>query len=86
MRGATKLNVYDGSRQKSVAPTRLDIDGHSIPDWRAKGFFDVAGGTDPARSLLMRLISLRVQRPNVQPKRMAIVIDYTPGGPLPWSV
>jgi hypothetical protein len=37
-RGATKLNVYDRSRPMSVAPTRLDIDGHSVSDWRAKGF------------------------------------------------
>ena len=40
-RGATKLNIYDRSRAKSVAPSRLDIDGHSVSDWRAKGFFDV---------------------------------------------
>jgi hypothetical protein len=36
-RGATKLKVYDGSRPKSVAPTRLDIDGHTIADWQQKG-------------------------------------------------
>jgi hypothetical protein len=42
-RGATKLNVYDGSRPKSVAPSRLDIDGRNVSDWRAKGFFDVVG-------------------------------------------
>src|ERR1700677_3462293 len=49
-RGATKLNVYDGSRPKSVDPSRLDIDGRSVADWRAKGFFDVVG-TEPARTL-----------------------------------
>ena len=43
VRGANKLNVYEGSRTNSVAPTRLDIDGHSVADWRAKGFFDVLG-------------------------------------------
>ena len=57
-RGATKLNVYDRSRPKSVAPTRLDIDGRSVSDWRAKGFFDVVGGREPARTLLMQLVSL----------------------------
>src|ERR1700687_6458460 len=35
-RGAKKLNVYDRSRPTSVAPTRLDIDGHDVSDWRAK--------------------------------------------------
>jgi hypothetical protein len=78
MRGATKLNVYDGARLKSVAPTRLDIDAHSIADWRAKDFFDVVGGPDPARSLLMRLISLRVQQPNLQPKRTAGDSNFCP--------
>ena len=52
-----KLNVYDRSRLKSVAPSRLDIDGRSVSDWRAKGFFDVVGGTEPARTLLMQLLS-----------------------------
>jgi hypothetical protein len=60
-RGATKLNVYDGSRPTSVAPSGLDIDGHSVPDWRAKGFFEVVAGTEPARSLLMQLVSLRAR-------------------------
>jgi hypothetical protein len=67
-RGANKLNVYDRSRLKSVAPSRLDIDGRSVSDWRAKDFFDVVGGTDPARTLLMQLLSLRARHPAVQPK------------------
>ena len=56
-RGATKLNIYDRSRAKSVAPSRLDIDGRSVSDWRAKGFFDVVGGTEPARTLLMQMVA-----------------------------
>ncbi len=67
-RGANKLNVYDRSRLKSVAPSRLDIDGRSVSDWRAKGFFDVVGGTDPGRTLLMQLLSLRALHPAMQPK------------------
>src|SRR3954452_13983149 len=42
-RGATKLNVYNRTRPRSVTPSRLDIDGHSVSDWRTKGFFDVVG-------------------------------------------
>ncbi len=68
-RGATKLNVYDGSRPKSVAPSRLDIDCRSVSDWRARGFFDVMGGTEPAGTLLMQLVRLRAQHPTVQPKK-----------------
>ena len=68
-RGATKLNVYDRSRLESVAPSRLDVDGHSVSDWRAKGFFEVLGKTTPARTLLMQLLELRAGHPAVQPRK-----------------
>src|SRR5271165_399582 len=77
-RGATKLNVYDGSRPMSVAPTRLDIDGHSVPDWRAKGFFDVVAGTEPARTPLMLLVSLRARHPTLQPKKPVGESNFCP--------
>ncbi len=77
-RGATKLNVYDRSRASSVAPTRLDIDGHSVSDWRAKGFFGVAGGADPARTLLMQLVNLRARHPAVQPKKTVSESNFCP--------
>lgn len=68
-RGANKLNVYDRSRLESVAPSRLDIDGHSVSDWRARGFFDVVGKTTPARTLLMQFLELRAGHPAVQPRK-----------------
>ena len=77
-RGATKLNVYDRTRLKSVAPSRLDIDGHSVSDWRAKNFFDVAGGTDPTRTLLMQLLSLRTTHPTLQPKKIVEESNFCP--------
>jgi Fatty acid cis/trans isomerase (CTI) len=77
-RGATKLNVYDRSRPMSVAPSRLDIDGHSVSDWRAKGFFDVAGGTDPASTVLIQLMGLRARHPTVQPKKQAGESNFCP--------
>jgi len=77
-RGATKLNVYHGSRLKSVAPTRLDIDGRNVADWRAKGFFDVVGDNDPARTLLMQLVRLRAQHPNGQPTKSAGESNFCP--------
>jgi hypothetical protein len=77
-RGATKLNVYDGSRPNSVAPTRLDIDGHSVPDWRAKGFFDVVGDRAPVRTLLMQLLRLRAQHPGDQPTLSAGQSNFCP--------
>ena len=77
-RGATKLNVYDGTRASSVAPTRLDIDGHSVSDWRVKGFFDVAGGSEPARTLLMELVNLRALHPTLQPKKPVNQSNFCP--------
>src|SRR5215470_4499807 len=77
-RGATKPNVYDASRPKSVFPTRLDIDGHSVADWRAKGFFDVMGARDPARTLLTQLVGLRARHPGVQPKKSAGESNFCP--------
>jgi len=77
-RGATKLNIYDGSRLKSVAPSRLDIDGRSVADWRAKGFFDVVGGTEPTRTLLMQLVSVRAQHSTTQPKKPASESNFCP--------
>src|SRR5215471_18434731 len=77
-RGANKLNVYDGSRPTSVAPTRLDIDGHNVADWRAKGFFGVVGESDPARTLLMQLVRLRAQRPGGQPTKSAGESNFCP--------
>jgi hypothetical protein len=76
-RGATKLNVYERSRLKSVAPSRLDIDGHSVSDWRAKGFFDVVGAT-PARTLLMELLNLRAAHPTVQPRKSVDESTFCP--------
>ena len=77
-RGATKLNIYDRSRPKSVAPSRLDIDGHSVSDWRAKGFFDVVGDTKPARTLLMQLLALRAAHPTAQPGKPVDESNFCP--------
>ncbi len=40
-RGAHHENVYNGTRIKSVLPTRPNIDGKSPLDWRALGFFEL---------------------------------------------
>jgi hypothetical protein len=76
-RGATKLNVYDRSRLESVAPSRLDIDGHSVSDWRAKKFFGVVGAK-PDRTLLLELLNLRAQHPAVQPRKSVEESNFCP--------
>ena len=68
-RGANKLSVYDRFRRQAVEPTRLDIDGRSVAEWRAKGFFEVNTGTDPARNLLLRTLQQRVRHASAQPTR-----------------
>ena len=68
-RGANTLNIYDRFRRHSVEPSRLDIDGKTVADWRAKGFFDVNTGTEPARNLLLRTLQQRVQHASLQPRK-----------------
>jgi hypothetical protein len=77
-RGANKLNIYDRTRAKSVAPSRLDIDGRNVSDWRAKGFFDVLGGTNPSRTLLMQMVALRARHPTLQPKKLVGESNFCP--------
>ena len=77
-RGATKLNVYDRSRAKSVAPSRLNIDGRNVSDWRAKGFFDVVGGTEPAQTLLLQMVNLRARHSSLQPRKPVEDSNFCP--------
>ena len=65
-RGASKTEVYNGSRFFAIAPTRLFVDARSEPAWRAKGFFSVlhsAQSAQPADSLLTRMLTLKQQHP-----------------------
>jgi hypothetical protein len=77
-RGATKLKVYDRSRLESIAPSRPDIDGHSVSDWRARGFFEVVGKTTPARTLLLQFLELRAGHPAVQPQKSVQESSFCP--------
>ena len=68
-RGAAKQKVYDGTRRKDIAPTRLGIDALNTPDWRHKGFFPARyspadGNTAPLQaSLLYSMVDLGHQHP-----------------------
>ena len=70
-RGAAKTNVYDGTRLKSVLPSRLGIDAQSTVAWREKGFFDVLSAGRADQSLLLRLTRLRQQHGQAQPQKQA---------------
>lgn len=60
LRGATSLNVYDGSRLESVEPTRMFVDAQTTHDWRQKGFFSVA---DEKENVLLEVLKIRRNRP-----------------------
>ena len=65
-RGATATKVYDGARPFAIAPTRLEVDAHDAPGWRAKGFHPVLPeGTrvNPRASVLLKMIALKRAHP-----------------------
>ena len=60
LRGANKLRVYGGAKVLNAAPTRLGIDGHSVAEWQAMGFFDVINS-----NLLRDAIDLKSKNPTL---------------------
>jgi hypothetical protein len=69
LRGATKSQVYDGTRLRDMTPTRLFVDAQSTVGWRKKGFYSVfndRGGPLPDNleySLLYDMIALGMEHP-----------------------
>ncbi|MDG0817383.1 fatty acid cis/trans isomerase [Bdellovibrio svalbardensis] len=62
-RGASNLNVYNGSRLKAVEPTRMWVDAKSTEAWRKKGFFDVHTSNQPNLDLFFSMVNLRSSKP-----------------------
>jgi hypothetical protein len=65
-RGATKTQVYDGSRLLAIEPTRLHVDARDVPGWRGKGFYPVlpeGEHGDPHQALLVRMLELKREHP-----------------------
>ena len=70
LRGASKQLVYDGTRLKEAAPTRLFIDAQTPAQWRQKGFFSVLDGADGTAAndasdsgVLHRMLALKEHNP-----------------------
>ncbi|HTG01980.1 MAG TPA: fatty acid cis/trans isomerase [Nitrospirota bacterium] len=65
-RGATKQAVYDGSRLRTMDPTRLFVDARSTDEWRKKKFSSVtessvaSGWND---SIMLQLLSHKMKHP-----------------------
>lgn len=55
-RGATKEQVYHGSRLDAVTPTRLFEDAQAVSEWRKLGFYDVLGD-DPTSSVFLKMVN-----------------------------
>ena len=68
-RGASKAQVYRGSRLRQATPTRLGLDAQSVQRWRNLGFFPVlerpTGEAVQALSgsLLYRMLALKDEHP-----------------------
>ena len=65
-RGASKKTVYNGSRLRSMDPTRLFTDAQSTEEWRKKEFFSVtesraSGGLND--SIMIEILSHKINNP-----------------------
>jgi hypothetical protein len=63
-RGATKEAVYNGTRLKTMDPTRLFVDAQSTEEWRQKDFFSVTDSTESGElndSIMIQLLSHKMK-------------------------
>jgi hypothetical protein len=57
VRGASLRDAYDGSRNKAIDPTRLNIDGQTEQDWRNLNFYSVIHNSKN-KSTLLKVLEL----------------------------
>jgi len=65
-RGATKRAVYNGSRLRSMDPTRLFTDAQSTEEWRKKEFFSVTDSKASGElndSIMIEILSHKIKNP-----------------------
>jgi len=80
-RGASKQPVYDGTRLRQAALTRLFVDAPDVTAWRAKGFFPVLHGTEAQTSsrwkdsLMVEMLALARARPLKSGQRLPPEVD-----------
>lgn len=82
-RGASKADVYDGTRLLEAEPTRLFIDADTPSAWRRKGFFPVVNEypASPAAeleaSLIVRALDLKEAHPLVPDQPAPASLDFS---------
>ena len=68
LRGASKVDVYDGARLSEIPPTRLGIDAQTVNDWRKLGFFPIINAyhdnkENPNTALMQKMLDLGHNNP-----------------------
>jgi hypothetical protein len=76
-RGASKDKVYDGTRLRSAALTRLYEDGHSLEQWRERGFYSVLDPDDYRHGTLFRMLSQKEEYPSPTSGRLPDSFDFS---------
>ena len=69
-RGASKDSVYNGSRLKPQATSRLFVDAFGAEQWREKGFFDVLSAQQEQASLIQQMLTLGENNQQWQPNQL----------------
>lgn len=65
-RGASKKEVYNAQRLKTMDPSRLFVDAETTEEWRKKGFFNIKSGeevTDYEESIMFTLLDHKRKNP-----------------------
>jgi len=78
-RGASKEQIYNAGRLKTMDPSRLLVDAHSTEEWRGKGFFGVSSveGEDYTDSLLFMMLDHKRISPEVSGEYFSESSDLT---------
>lgn len=78
-RGASKEKIYNAARLKTMDPSRLLIDAHTVGEWRQKGFYTVKqeGSEEYTDSLMFMLLDHKRASPDVSGEFFSEADDLT---------
>lgn len=77
LRGASKLPVYDGTRVRAQATSRLYFDAHDEAAWRSRGFHSVLDPQAGQAALLARMLELGRANPPAANARLPDGLDIS---------